>query len=78
MKEKASIMLLKIPGASSVRAAFSRSGRIENRVRIPDGTAAVCAEGRPYVEKRSLGDWEGKPARGRSVLCPAREVRRPA
>lgn len=35
-------------------------GRIGNRVRIPDGTAAVCAEAALVDESRSLGNWEGR------------------
>ena len=58
---KTGMMHTKIPDASSARAAFSRSGRIENRVRIPDGTAAVCAEGRLTLKN---GHWEtGKASR---------------
>lgn len=35
-------------------------GRIGNRVRIPSGTAAVCAEAALVGESRSLGNWEGR------------------
>lgn len=34
-------------------------GRIDNRVRIPDGTAAVSAEVRFDDGSQSLGNWEG-------------------
>ena len=32
----------------------------DNRVRIPDGTAAVCAYGGSYDESQSLGNWEDR------------------
>lgn len=40
--------------------AFSLGRRIGNRVRIPDGSAAVCAETALVDESRSLGNWEGR------------------
>ncbi len=33
---------------------------IEKRVRIPNGTAAVCVEAALVDESQSLGNWEGR------------------
>ncbi len=40
------------------------SSQQDNRVRIPDGTAAVCAKRRSFGESQSLGNWEGRAQRG--------------
>lgn len=39
------------------------SSEQDNRVRIPDGTAAVCAEARSFGENRPLGNREGRARR---------------
>jgi hypothetical protein len=42
----------------------------DNRVQIPNGTAAVSVMGRLFDESQSLGDREGKALRkGRNLLC---------
>ena len=43
-------------------------GRIGNRVKVPDGTAAVSAEVMLFDESRSLGNWEGEHKRRRYNL----------
>jgi len=49
---------------SSAPLSVQAPGRIENRVRIPDGPAAVCAEVPRFTMK--IGHWEtGKAARDR-------------
>ena len=48
---------------------FTASAEQENRVRIPDGTAAVCAELSFFDESQSLGKtWEGKREREEDSL----------
>lgn len=50
----------KIEYHSSAFLAFRPGRRIGNRVRIPDGSVAVCAEAALVDESRSLGNWEGR------------------
>jgi len=59
-------------------SASRQSGRMaptaeqDNRVKIPNGTAAVSADGTVYGESQSLGNREGKLFRkGRNLLCYA-------
>ena len=40
--------------------AYGLGERIGNRVRIPNGSAAVCVEAVLVDESRSLGNWEGR------------------
>jgi hypothetical protein len=40
--------------------AYGLRGRIGNRVKIPNGTAAVSAEAALVDESRSLGNREGR------------------
>jgi len=57
--------------------AYGPLRRIGNRVRIPNGTAAVCVLYPLLIdENQSLGNWEGRVRMGRAL--PGAQVRRTA
>ena len=53
--------------------ADSPGGRIGNRVRGPDGTAAVSGEGTPTAKAGHWGDLRRRDGRERTVCSPARK-----
>ena len=48
--------------------------RIENRVRIPDGAAAICVRAGCVDESQSLGNWEGSVRLEKSLVRESEDL----